>query len=253
MRALRALGFMFVGLCIPVLQAHADEASELDDAAARLHYAFYTADVRAIEQAVGLILQLPAPPNQPGLKEYYAAYGYWKLAQTSAEEAAARRTSSRGSVSKAAQACDRQADLAVEKDPRLAEAYAIDSVCSSFGSALMLSSNCASKSLRTAKELDPQNPRILLIETLCAQKDAANPAAFTQRLRALVSAFEHAPPVRPGKPDWGQAEALVMLGENYLQRGDSLAARDAIERALVIAPDYRKAQELLQVAAARPK
>ncbi len=252
MQALRAIGFMFVGLCIPMLQAHADEASELDDAAARLHYAFYTADVRALEQAIGLISHLQPLPNQPGLKEYYAAYGYWKLAQTSAEEAAAGRASGRSSASKAAQACDRQADLAVEKDRRMAEAYAIDAVCASFGSALM-SSSCASKSLRTAKELDPQNPRILLIETLCAQKDAASPAAHTEKLRALVSAFEHAPPTRPGKPDWGQAEALLMLGENYLQRGDSLAARDAIERALVIAPDYRKAQELLQTAAARPK
>jgi Tfp pilus assembly protein PilF len=44
-----------------------------------------------------------------------------------------------------------------------------------------------------------------------------------------------------------------MLGANDLRRGDSRAARDAIERALVIAPDYRKAQALLQDAAARPK
>jgi Tfp pilus assembly protein PilF len=45
---------------------------------------------------------------------------------------------------------------------------------------------------------------------------------------------------------------LVLLGQSYLQKGDSLAARDAIERALVLAPDYRKAQELLQPAATRP-
>jgi len=68
-----------------------------------------------------------------------------------------------------------------------------------------------------------------------------------------VSSFEGAPPARPGKPDWGQVEALTMLGETYLQRGDPVAARDALERALVMAPDYRQAQQLLQSAATRPR
>ena len=56
-----------------------------------------------------------------------------------------------------------------------------------------------------------------------------------------------------GKPDWGHAEALTLLGGSYLTSGDPVAARDALERALVIAPDYREAQELLQTAAARPR
>jgi len=44
-----------------------------------------------------------------------------------------------------------------------------------------------------------------------------------------------------------------MLGESYLQRGDPVAARDTLERALVMAPDYRQAQQLLQGAATRPR
>jgi Tfp pilus assembly protein PilF len=44
-----------------------------------------------------------------------------------------------------------------------------------------------------------------------------------------------------------------MLGETYLQRGDPVAARDVLERALVMAPDYRQAQRLLQAAATRPR
>jgi Tfp pilus assembly protein PilF len=48
-------------------------------------------------------------------------------------------------------------------------------------------------------------------------------------------------------------EALTTLGETYLQRGDPVAARDALERALVLAPDYRQAQQLLQAAATRPR
>lgn len=252
MKGIGGIWAALAGLCIPILQAHADPASELDDAAARLHYAFFTADARAMEEAVALVTRLESPASLPGMKEYYAAYGYWKLAQIHDEAATRGSATERGAISKAAQACQKQAELAVEQDRRMAEAYAIAAACSAFVPSLT-SSGCAKSKLRTALELDPSSPRVLLIEALCSAQSDPSPASGTEKLRALVAAFESAPPSRPGKPDWGQAEALVLLGENYLQRGDALAAREAIERALVIAPDYRRAQELLQNAAARPK
>jgi Tfp pilus assembly protein PilF len=43
------------------------------------------------------------------------------------------------------------------------------------------------------------------------------------------------------------------MGEEYLRRGDPLAARNVLERALVLAPDFHVAQELLQTASARPR
>jgi Tfp pilus assembly protein PilF len=46
-------------------------------------------------------------------------------------------------------------------------------------------------------------------------------------------------------PGWGAAEAYVYLGRGYLQRGDVLKARDALERALLIAPDFALARRLL--------
>jgi Tfp pilus assembly protein PilF len=106
--------------------------------------------------------------------------------------------------------------------------------------------------LRTAAGLAPENPRVKLVQAICASAKDPDPAA-TDRWRAVVASFEAAPPSRPGKPDWGHVEALTMLGETYLQRGDPVAARDALERALVLAPDYRQAQQLLQTAAARPR
>jgi len=187
------------------------------------------------------------------MKEYYGAYGNWKLSQLYAEGQANDKTA-RTSAGKAGQECERQARAAVTRDARMAEAYALEAICAAAGASL-IGGNCArSKSLRTALELAPQNPRVRLIELMCSGGEEANPAATReQKLRALVTAFETAPPSQPGKPDWGQAEALLLLGQSYLQRGDSVAARDTIERALVVAPDYRKAQELLQAAATRPR
>lgn len=232
-------------LCIPLQPARADTASDLEDAAARIQYAFYTQDVRALQEGLGLIAQMDATALAPGMKDYYGAYGQWKLAQLLTESAA-------GGANRAAADCERQAKSARTQDVRMAEAYAIEAVCPSLESSLLRSSGCSDKPLRTARELDPRNPRVRLIEMLCRRKDQKDPAAFAKQMDELVEAFERAPPSRPGKPDWGLAEALLLQGENYLQRGDSRAARDAIERALVIAPDYRKAQVLLRAAAARP-
>jgi Tfp pilus assembly protein PilF len=101
--------------------------------------------------------------------------------------------------------------------------------------------------LRTALTLAPENPRVRFIEALCAGD------SDIEDWRAVVTAFESAPPRSERAPDWGHAEALLALGQSYLTRGDSVAARDAIERALVIAPDYRAAQSLLETAASRPR
>ena len=149
--------------------------------------------------------------------------------------------------------CVRHIEAALKLDPRMAEAHAINAICSALAPSLTMTSCARSRALRTALELEAGNPRVRFIEMLCSTENADAASIQIDKLRALVTAFESAPPSGPGKPDWGQAEALVLLGQGYLHRGDPLAARDAIERALVIAPDYRKAQELLQAAAVRPQ
>jgi len=46
-------------------------------------------------------------------------------------------------------------------------------------------------------------------------------------------------------PGWGAAEGYTWLGRCYLDSGDALAARDALERALLIAPEFGRARRLL--------
>lgn len=253
--------FCAVAGCWALMTAQADSVDELDDAAARLQYAFYTADARDLVEILSLIDRLDAPATLAPMKAYYAAYGNWKLAQVYSDESArggANASAARSAAGKAAQACVKHSAAAIKADARLDEAYAIDAVCASFGAGLNplgqpSFGDCSrSKVLRTAQQIAPDNPRIMLIEAICLGGGDAGGGALFDKLRETIRAFESAPPSRPGKPDWGQAEALVLLGQSYLQKGDSLAARDAIERALVLAPDYRKAQELLQPAATRP-
>ncbi len=238
------------------LAAEADSVAELDDAAARMQYAFYTEDSQGLETVLKTLEEFQVDASLAASKAYQLAYGNWKLAQLYVQSLPDERPrpNAKSLAAKAAQACVRQARNAVAKDAALAEALAIEAACEGHSATVRIgSAGCAnSKPLRTAAERAPDNPRVKLVQALCASSTATDPAA-TERWRSVVASFEAAPPSRPGKPDWGHVEALTMLGESYLQRGDPVAARDALERALVLAPDYREAQQLLQAAAARPR
>jgi hypothetical protein len=237
------------------LAAPADPISELDDAAARMQYGFHTSDARAIEDALGSMQRIELPESRKGVNEYYTAYGYWKLAEVRADEIAAGGKLPRSEVTKAAAACVKAAETATTIDVRMAEAHAIQAACSALTSrALDSSGSCARhKGLRTARELEPTNPRIQLIDAQCTLGGEKNPAVARQRLAALVKVFDALPPASPARPDWGQPEALLMLARAQLKQGDSVAARDSLERALVLAPDYRQARAELEVVASRPR
>jgi tetratricopeptide (TPR) repeat protein len=234
--------------------------SELDDAQARAQYAFYTADERSLDAIATTIEALEVPPSLATLHLYDAAFARWKLALLYGSEASSGDLRVRRSQSiRAAQACQTHIAAALRLDPRMVEAYVLDSACAMIlseqrsGDKTRMQPACAHhKSLRRALELEPQNPRLLLIESLCLRTAPANSAAAALAgMIKVVAAFDAAPPSQPGVPDWGHAEALLLLGDHYLQRGDISAARDAIEKALVIAPDYRRARDLLSRAAIR--
>lgn len=252
MRTARYRSMCFTALLAfaPSLVVRADAIGDLDDAAARIQYSFHTADVRGIEQALATLPPLELPESRKGMKEYYTAYGYWKLAELHTEAAAAGQRAARGNAVQAASACEDASERATKLDARLAEAYAMHAICSALASrapnVLTLGGCIRHRALRTAHELEPANPRVRLIETQCMLEDDKAAPDVLARVQTLVKDFEAAAPVAPGRPDWGQAEASLLLGRLLLQQGNRVAARDAVERALVVAPDYRAARDLLQ-------
>jgi hypothetical protein len=248
-------------LLLPVLLAAAASATagstaEFDDLVARLQFSFFTGDSRALEQTLDELDRFDVDAALAATKSYQLAYGHWKLAQLLGDPQNQRaRASSKSSAGKSAKSCVRYARDAIERAPRMADIYAIEAACDTYqpGAVKRGSASCIrSKSMRTAMTLGADNPRVLFINALCSPDAESDPAAI-ERWRAVVAKFEAAPPSQPGKPDWGHAEALTLLGESYLERGEMVAARDVLERALVLAPDYRQAQKLLQTAANRPR
>jgi hypothetical protein len=244
--ALSCALFMVTGA---LSDSRADAISELDDLAARIQYAFYTADARGIEDALELLQRLELPPGRRVMKDYYTAYAHWKRAEIYADEAAGGQRKARAEARSAGSACEKAAASVIAAEPRFAEAHAIQAICASLASRtaelLPLGTCVRDKAMREAQALEPRNPRVRLIEIRCSMADEKQAAALLSRLEALVSDFDASPPASPGNPDWGHAEALVLLGRLRLARGNAIGARDALERAIVIAPDYRKAQALL--------
>jgi len=92
-----------------------------------------------------------------------------------------------------------------------------------------------------ARELGPQNPRVLLLAAISAWykpaafgggKDKAR-AALTQALAAFERERVEAP-----LPSWGHAEAYAWLGQFEAASNNRDAARRAYQRALELAPEY---------------
>ncbi len=266
-----------------VLYAATRSLAEIEDAAAQLQYAYYTGDAQALSAALTRMEGFQTQAELAGIRAYQLAYGYWKLAETYASgwSRESPRPNARTLATQAAQSCVHYAKQAYGADRRLSEAYAFEAVCSGFSrdSEAAGAAACArSKALREALTRAPASPRVRLIEARCAagqavlraNSDAREPdlpdgqvrvtpdsqasdAVVLERWRAVVASFDASAPSLPGEPDWGHVEALTQLGEAYLWRGESVAARDVLERALVLAPDYRVAQELLRSAAAQPR
>jgi len=57
--------------------------------------------------------------------------------------------------------------------------------------------------------------------------------------------FEAARAGESTTPEWGAAEAYAFLGRALFDQRDVVGAREALERALLLAPDYAYARRLM--------
>jgi tetratricopeptide (TPR) repeat protein len=150
-------------------------------------------------------------------------------------------------------ACIESAERAAEQDSAWAEPWVIVGACSALGARkeavrALLHGRRRDQALGRARALDPDNPRLALVEAWrwddgTAELDAAAAAEVIASLERAVPTFA-ARARSYAASDWGQAETLVLLGELYLRRGDIRSARDVIEHALLVAPGYASALEL---------
>lgn len=215
---------------VAAIAAHAAPSAELLDLAGRVHYGYYHSEPRTIEAAMTGLDRLADSPDV----FYYRDFAALRRAQLGGAD---RRAVARLGV------CAER-DVPAGLDKRFAaEAWVLVAACAQVAG----DDSRRERALSQARERDDDNPRIALVEAWAladeARDDAAERAAVAAKLAAVVEAFEAWAPSFDD-PDWGHAEALTATAALALDRGQARAARDFVERALLLAPDYRAALEV---------
>jgi hypothetical protein len=107
----------------------------------------------------------------------------------------------------------------------------------------------AEERLKVALKQEPRNPRAVFLASTEGLRQgkpgtAERQRAFAQLLLA-VQLFDASSATSIDTPGWGHAEAYLRLGQQLQSQGDPLGARNWIEKALIVAPDYKAAQRQL--------
>ena len=232
------------GLFAATASSAANDAHWLD-IEGQIQYSYYTEDARALDN---LAAQLDT--KQPGepLQDYYAALAYYRIALTASADT--QRAAS------ALESCIAHLEQVLQARAEWAEALALQGACLGWVAEIKpLRAPFAGPRSRTqlgrALKIEPRNPRVLLLDgwLIFEHPHVAGGASQAQACRefaSAVSAFEVARPGEERAPEWGPAEGYTYQARCALQRGDAIAARDALERALLIAPDLRAARQLLK-------
>jgi hypothetical protein len=221
------------------------DSDELSDLAARIQYAVYEEDLRGLTE---LSSRLAAETGRGGLTpllRYHAAYAAYRAA----ELAPGALQDDGDHLAR----CEEQAEAAIDADPEFADARALAGACAALeGSrnpAALLAIRRARQHLRAAWSIAPDNPRVLLLVAASDLRRSGLSEGIGTPAELLVRAAERfrvPTAADSGWPDWGEAETAVLQAEIALEEGRLLDARDAAERALILAPDYRRAVAVLR-------
>jgi tetratricopeptide (TPR) repeat protein len=229
--------------------------AELMAAKRALKAAVDASDSRAVLAARARFEALRAAEPNSGVLATWVATADWR-----AVSLLAYRDKDRKAAKKQCKAGIEMAARAAKLDPSLAEAHAIHAallgVSIGLGNPMVAGMTTGPKvdaAEKRARELAPDNPRLLLIEGIGmvhrpsfvgGGADKALP-----RLREAIAAFERATAADSTAFDWGHDDAHAWAGQAAMKLGDPAAARTHFLRALEINPHQGWVRAILLPAA----
>jgi hypothetical protein len=218
------------------------------DIESRIQYGYYTEDARALRNLQDALAQDDAHDARRG---YYAALAAWRLALLTIQNAPAE---GRAAAAQLAERCVKELDGVLAAQADFADGLALRAACqeppvAGGGLHLPFAGHSARKDIERALALAPRNPRVLLIDAvgdyLLPDNQGGNRERALVKLRQAVAAFEVERAGPEPLPGWGAAEAYLFLARDLMDHADAVGARDALERALLLAPDDRQARRLM--------
>lgn len=216
------------------LSADGGSKAQWTDFESRIQYAYYTEDLRAL---VNLAALLSAREASDPWANYYAAFANYRYLSL----AAAPRNDAGTAAEKCADAAEHAApakETAVEAETL--QAGCLDALGQLKPVRAALATPRAKKRLAHALGVAPNNPRALLLNAAGRQAPEAE-----KLLLKAIQRFEVERRSETQGPTWGEADAYLALGRIRFARGEVLASRDALERALLLAPEFAAARKLL--------
>lgn len=241
-----ALTAAVLGLVSPLAPA---QETSWRDIESRIQYGYYTENALALRN---LSEAVAAGAEHDKLRGYYAGLLAWRLALIAEHNAAAAPGISAAQM---AQRCVSELDTALALAADFADALALRSACLATPSGgggffAPVSGYRSHRDLDKARELDARNPRVLLVDAMSDYELSPSHGGSKERalgkLRQAVAAFEAERRGAEHLPGWGAAEAWLLLAQDLLDHGDAMGARDALEHALLIAPEYAQARRLMK-------
>ena len=217
---------------------------ELSDFVGRIEYSFYAGDSSSLKQAIDSLEKADIDEAQRPAQSNALNFGRWKMAQLLAER------KKQGDAGDYADKCTESIDIKNFSKKAKAEHEALVAGCYAVLAEVrfvrtLLYRGSIDSHLEKAAKFDPQNLQVRFVSAWAKAYREPGEAETYSALKQSVAEFADSAG-RLQDTGWGYAEALYMLGKAELARRDMLAARNALERALVIAPDYMAAQVLLK-------
>lgn len=213
----------------------------------RIDYAYFTEDAATLRNLIRGMREAVAKGASTPVTHYILGFAQYRLGGVLAAK-------DESNAAKELSDCVDELDEATELDEQFAEAYALQSACLGQLAGLramtaMINGPKSESRLEKALRLAPKNPRVALLDGL---SDYRRPKAFggdkaraLAKLKRAAELFDRSVQDPASMPSWGHADAYAALGRSLLEAGDTLGARNAIERALIIAPEFAAAKRLL--------
>jgi hypothetical protein len=234
-------------LCAMLLMTTVLHAQEGGDVQAQILYAYHTEDANSLTNLIeGMSAKLKDAPDDDALR-YHLAHAQYRFGELAAAGAGHHADA-------AFSECIDDLKPLLRKNVKSAESFVLQGAC--YGALADVSSvqgvllrARAAERLQEAAKLAPRNPRLLLVES--TQRLAHAKPGSPERQQALVQLnmatheFDVSAATNTDVPGWGHAQAYLAMGRELQAHGDTVGARNWIEKSLIVAPDYKAAQRQL--------